>query len=165
MNLTNDLAQPLKCGNVTLKTAGGPAGISMYGLYLSGNEVDLTVTGKSHICELMMTGGGKLKVFGTPGENEISIGCTTLELGGTADMQVQHVHMGRPLTWQAENNIGEANVKGSARLHGENISVRNVRFRTEDKGQVDLNAIEKHGSLESKQEGGTIRVNESVEQR
>ena len=64
-----------------------------------------------------------------------------------------------------ENNIGEANVKGSARLHGEHISVRNVRFRTEEKGQVDLNGIEKHGSLETNQEGGTIRITETVAQR
>ncbi len=62
ITLTHDLADPLHVGNVTLKHAGTPAGISMYAIYLSGSDTDLTVSGRSHICELMMHGGGKLKV-------------------------------------------------------------------------------------------------------
>ena len=68
--------------------------------------------------------------------------------------------MGRPLTWQEENNIGEANVKDNAKLIGSDISIKNVRFRTEGSGQVDLQDIEQHGTLETKEEGGKIRVSE-----
>ena len=103
-----------------------------------------------------------MKVAGTAGKNEISIGCTTLELTGDAELEVQNVHMGRPLTWQEENNIGEANVKDNARLVGRGISIKNVRFRTEGSGQVDLQDIEQLGTLETKEEGGKIRVSESA---
>ena len=163
VRLSRELQQPLVIGNVTLKAPQGKtADVSMYGLYFSGNETDVTITGQSHICELMMS-GGKLKVTGTPGKNDISIGCTTLELSGDAAMQVQHVHMGRPLTWQNESTIGEANVKANAKLTGSDISIKNVRFRTEDRGEVDLQEVEKHGKLETQQEGGRIHVSEAAE--
>ena len=66
--------------------------------------------------------------------------------------------MGRPLSWQAENSIGKANVKGTAKLHGDDITIRNVRFRTEDQGQGDLTGVEKRGSIQTKEEGGSIRL-------
>ncbi len=160
VNLSRGLEQPLVIGNVTLRAPEGEtAGVSMYALYFSGDETDVAITGESHICELMH-GGGKMKVVGTAGRNEISIGCTTLELTGDAELQVQNVHMGRPLTWQQENNIGEANVKDNAKLIGRGVSIKNVRFRTEGSGQVDLQDVQQHGTLETKAEGGKIRVSE-----
>ncbi len=160
VRLSSDLQQPLVIGNVTLKAPPGkPAGVSMYALYFSGNETDVHVTGKSHICELMHR-GGRLNVTGSPGEYDITIGCTTLELSGDATMEVHNVHLGRPLTWKEENNIGEANVTGKARLYGSNISVKNVRFRTEDNGQIELNNVARYGRLEVKADGGPVTVEE-----
>ena len=160
IDLSGDLLAPLTIGNVTLKTPGGPAGISMYALYLSGDKNDVFVGGKSHICELMHR-GGKLEVRGTPGQNEISIGCTTLELSGNAEMDVRHVHLGRPLAWRDEKSIGEATIAGDARLTGGEISVRNVRFRTAENGRVVLTGVERHGRLEKRADGGPIRIEES----
>lgn len=157
--LSRDLAEPLRVGNVTLKTAGGPAGISMYAVYFSGDETDISITGKSHICELMHR-GGKLQISGEPGRPGISIGCTTLELSGDAQMDVRHVHLGRPLTWQDEGSMGEANVTGEATLVGHNISVSNVRFRTEDSGTVDLHNVERHGQVQVREDGGRIQIAE-----
>jgi hypothetical protein len=162
IGLSNDLAQPLRVANVTLSTtAGQPAGISMYALYFSGNDTDITITGESHICELMHR-GGKLRVSGRRGGRGLSIGCTTLELSGAAQMDVRHVHLGRPLTWQDEDSIGEANVTGQAVLTGRDISVKNVRFRTEDKGSVDLRNVQAYGRIEAREDGGRVRVDESV---
>jgi hypothetical protein len=161
VTLTNDLSEPLCIGNVTLKTADKLADISMYALYLSGKENDLTVTGRSHICELMMHSGGKMKIVGTPEMNEISIGCTTLDLGGDAQLELENVHLGRPLAWKGENEIGEAMVKGNAQLIGDHLSVRNVRFRTEDTGQVALENVHRHGKIETRQVGGSISISDS----
>ncbi len=162
VQLSRDLQEPLTIGNVTLKAPqGDPAGVSMYGLYLSGDETELSVTGESHICELMQS-GGRLRISGTHRKDSISIGCTTLELSGNASMEVHRVHMGRPLTWQDENSIGEANVKGEAKLFGSEISVKNVRFRTEEDGQVELSEIEKHGMLETNPGGGPITITEAA---
>ncbi len=164
VTLTSDLSEPLHVGNVTLKTADKPAGISMYALYLSGKENDLTVTGRSHICELMLHSGGKMKIAGTTAKNEISIGCTTLDLGGEARLELENVHLGRPLAWQGENEIGEATIKGNARLIGSHLSVRNVRFRTEDTGQVALENVQRHGKIETREDGGSISISDSNSQ-
>jgi hypothetical protein len=135
---------------------GGDAGDQE--LYLSGKESDLTVTGRSHICELMMPNGGRLEVVGTPGQRDLSIGCTTLDLGGDAHLEVQDVHLGRPLAWQGEQELGEATVQGNAQLTGRNLSVRNVRFRTEGAGRVDLRDVQRHGKIEVREDGGSVSV-------
>jgi hypothetical protein len=159
IHLSKDLLTPMKVGNVTLATATEPAGISMYAIYLSGNENDVTVTGKSHICELMHR-GGKLKIASSHGENEISIGCTTLELSGDAELEIHNVHLGRPLAWRAEKSIGEATIGDDALLTGSNVSVRNVRFCTRDCGRVELTRVERLGLIEKREEGGPIQIQE-----
>jgi len=162
ITLSRNLPKPLSVGNVTLKTAGQPAGISMYALYFSGHKTDVSICGKSHICELMHR-GGKLQIIGEPGRPGISIGCTTLEMSGNAQMDVRHVHLGRPLSWQDEGSMGEANVTGEAAFVGHDISVRNVRFRTEDNGTVDLRNVERHGRIEVREDGGRIQIGEPNE--
>jgi hypothetical protein len=129
----------------------------MYALYFSGQKTDVTVAGKSHICELMHR-GGRLVISGTPGEKQISLGCTTLELSADANMKVEHVHLGRPLGWKADGNIGEANVADEAILTGHDVSIRNVRFRTMDQGRVSLTRVEQYGELETRKEGGAIVI-------
>jgi hypothetical protein len=163
VTLSNSLTEPLRVGNVTLKTAGQPAGISMYAFYLSGKDSNLTVTGRSHICELMMQSGGKLKVIGTAGERQLSLGCTTLDLGGDANLELHHVHLGRPLAWQGEKEMGEATVKGSALLTGDGLSVRNVRFRTEESGRVELRDVQRHGTIAVREDGGSISITEQAD--
>jgi hypothetical protein len=161
VTLSNDLAEPLRLGNLVLKAAAGrPAGISMYALYLSGKQNDLTVTGRSHICELMMHDGGRLTVAGTPSGEELSIGCTTLDLTGEAQLDLRDVHLGRPSRWPGEREIGEATVKDEARLTGEHVSVRNVRFRTTGAGRVELDDVRRLGTIEVRQEGGSVRIAE-----
>ncbi len=128
----------------------------MYAVYFSGDNTDVSITGKSHICELMHR-GGKLQVSGESGSPGISIGCTTLELSGNAQMGVRHVHLGRLLTWQDEGSMREANVTGEAALVGHDISIRNVRFRTEDSGTVVLRNIERHGGSKFEKKAGESR--------
>lgn len=156
-SLSNHLTEPIKIGNVTLRGADQPAGISMFAIYLSGEENDLELRGQTHLCELMHR-GGTLRVIGTPGEHELSIGCTTLEVSGDARLEVEHVHLGRPLTWQSDNELGEATVAGEAQLLGSDISINNVRFRTQDAGAIRLTKTTDYGLIEEDAEGGSIQI-------
>ncbi|TWU30666.1 family 43 glycosylhydrolase [Novipirellula artificiosorum] len=160
--LTNDLAEPLSIGNLTLKRSGDdPAGISMYAMYFSGDETDATIKGRTHICEWMQ-GAGTVRVEGIDKPQDMTFGCTTLELSNDAKLIANQVHFGRPMTWQPENEIGEANVKGNASLEATNISVNRVRFRAEDKSHVKIDGVERLGELIVSEEGGKIEVNEEL---
>ena len=162
LNLSNDLTEPVTLGNLTLRRAENPPGISMWALYFSGDETDLTVRGATHICELMHR-GGRLHLSGMPSRNDLSIGCTTLELSGTAVMTLEHVHLGRPLTWTDDGAMGEANVMGDATLRGNDVSVRGVRFHTRDKGRVRITGLTKKGDVEIRQEGGEVELKNADE--
>jgi hypothetical protein len=158
VTLTNDLEKALKIGNLTLKRAGDmPAEISMYAMYFSGDDTDTTIRGRTHICEWMQ-GGGTVRVQGIRDRNDLTFGCTTLELTGNARLIAEKVHFGRPLTWQPDRNIGEVNVKGGAQLIARDISTNNLRFRTEDAGRVSIDEFEQFGTLETKEDGGSIRL-------
>lgn len=164
--LTNDLSEPLQIGNLTLKrkpqSQDEPAGISMYAMYFSGDETDATIRGRTHLCEWMQ-GGGTVRVIGdqtesTDASHGISFGCTTLELRGDAKLIADRVHFGRPLTWQPEPSVGEANVTDNAQLIARRISINNMRFRTEDQGQVDVQGFTQTGTLKTTEDGGPVRL-------
>lgn len=157
LNLTNSLNEPIQLGSLTVRKGRESPGISMYALYFSGDKTDMSVRGEAHVCELMHR-GGKLKMTGTPSKNELSIGCTTLELSNAAELTLEHVHLGRPLTWQDDGAIGEANVTGTSSLTGSDISVRGVRFHTRDQGSVRIRDVAKHGKIETRIDGGTISI-------
>jgi hypothetical protein len=157
LHLSNDLVEPVRLGNLTLGRAGGPPGISMWGLYFSGDRTDLTVRGATHICELMQ-GGGRLHLAGTAGRNELSIGCTTLELSGTAAMTMEHVHLGARSAGTKDVITGEVNVTGDATLTGEDVSARGVRFHTRDRGRVMITKVERKGHIEIREEGGPVEL-------
>lgn len=160
ITLTNDLAKPLVMGNLTLKRSGDEAaGISMYAMYFSGDETDATIKGRTHICEWMQ-GAGTVRVEGIDKPQDMTFGCTTLELSNRAKLIASRVHFGRPMTWQPENNIGEANVKDNASLEATDVSVNKVRFRAEDNAIVQIKGVEKLGELLTSEEGGKISVDE-----
>lgn len=158
ITLTNDLAEPLVMGNLTLKRSGDQAaGISMYALYFSGEETDAAIRGRTHICEWMQ-GAGTVRVEGIEKSQDMTFGCTTLELSNNANLIANRVHFGRPMTWQPESNMGEANLKDNATLEAKDISVNKVRFRAEDNATVHVNGVERLGELLVSEEGGKIEV-------
>jgi hypothetical protein len=157
LNLSNDLAEPVKLGNLTLRKAGEFPGVSMWALYCSGDKTDLKVRGAAHICELMQ-GGGRLHLEGTAGRNELSIGCTTLEVSGPAAMTLEHVHLGPRLAQTKDAAIGEVNVVGNATLTGTDVSVRGVRFHTRDQGRITISGLDKKGRVEVRREGGDVEL-------
>lgn len=158
LRLSNTLEQPLRIGNVTLRKADRPVAISMWSIYFGGDETDLTVHGPTRVAELMHR-GGKMRFIGTPGEHDLVLGCTTLEMSGNAKMSLENVHLGRPLSWTSVKAMGEVNVEGDAVLTGKNVSVNRVVLHTRDNGQIDLHGVMEEGRIVSRQEGGSIRVN------
>jgi hypothetical protein len=157
LRLSNDLSKPVQLGSVTLRRADQPVGVSMWALYFSGDKTDVTIRGRTHICELMHR-GGRLRFLGDPNDRALSIGCTTLEMSNAAVMHLEHVHLGRPLTWQDDKAMGEANVAGSARLVARDVSVRNVVFHTRDQGEVTVAEMTNHGVVVVREDGGPVRL-------
>lgn len=157
VNLSGDLAKPLKLGNLTLSNTEKPVGISMYCLYCTGDKTDLTVHGPAIIAELMHW-GGKLNMQGTPGKNDLTLLCTTLEAKGSAQMRLENVHLGRPLTWTEQETMGEANVGENAILTGSEISVNRVVLHTRDKGSISLEGVRELGPIVKRLEGGAIEM-------
>lgn len=163
VKLTNDLNDPLRIGNLTLKRNDEtPSGISMYALYLSGDETDATIIGRTHICEWMQS-GGVVRVKGLENSNDLTFGCTTLELSGKAQLLAEKVHFGRPLQWQPENNLGEANIKGNSKLIARHVSTNNLRIRTKDNGSATFQISNQVGSLESIENGKSIKIQKLIE--
>ena len=164
ITLTNDLSEPLVVGNLTLKRGTDqPAGISMYAMYFSGDETNATIRGRTHICEWMQ-GAGTVRVEGIEKPQDLTFGCTTLELSNNARLIANRVHFGRPMTWQAENSMGEANLKGNASLEATDISVNKVRFRAEGNAKVQIKGVERLGELMVSEEGGKIEIREGAKQ-
>gem|GEM_PF-717668 len=168
VELTNDLETPLEIGNLTLShgvedspEGSGNRGISMYAMYFSGAATDATIRGQTHICEWMQS-GGTVRVGPLEKNGDLTFGCTTLELSGEAKLIADGVHFGRPLTWQPEQNIGEANVKGSAHLVARDISTNNLRMRTEGSGRVEVSGLIRNGTLDTVAEGGPIELNKEA---
>jgi hypothetical protein len=109
-----------------------------------------------------MQSAGTVRVQGIDQPQDMTFGCTTLELSGDAKLIANRVHFGRPMTWTPENNIGEANIKGNARLEANNISVNKIRFRAEGHAQVNLSGVERLGEMKVSEEGGSITVSDQA---
>ncbi len=157
ITLTPNLDEPLHLGSLTLKRGASAVGIPMWGLYFSGDRTDISVRGKTHICELMVRGGIVRVVGNNP--NELSIGCTTLEMSGNARLVLRNVHLGRPLSWQSETNeMGEINAADNAILTAEDVTMRNLILHTKDRAVMTIRASRTYGRIEKKEEGGAIQI-------
>ena len=104
--------------------------------------------------------GGEMRLRGTPGKNDLLVGCTTLELGNAAQMDLENVHLGSMK--KGSGNRGEANVKETARLTGRNVSIDTVTFHTEDEGTIELSGIQRRGKVIVRAEGGPVVLDASA---
>jgi hypothetical protein len=151
--LSGDLNEPAQLGSTTLKSAGKPLSIRMWALYFSGGKTDVTVRGPANVCEVMQW-AGKSRFIGTPGKNDLTLFCTTLDLHGAAEMEIENVFLGRPLDRPSDGTIGEATVRDDAKLTGRNVVARDMRFHTKGEGTILIEGLEKVGKIETRQEGG-----------
>jgi iduronate 2-sulfatase len=157
LTLSSDLAEPLKYGNLTMSRAeGSKPNISMWNIYAGGEKTDVTIQGTGFIAELMHS-GGQMKLIGE-GDHALQLGCTTLDLNNAAHLDLENVHLGRPLNWKPEKAKGEASINGSAQLTGRNLSINNVTFHTRQSGSVTLDEVTGANSAEQREEGGKITL-------
>jgi hypothetical protein len=157
VQLSEDLAEPIRLANVTLRKADKPVGVSMWCVYFSGKKLDLTVRGPGRIAELMHR-GGRMRLEGGTGRHDLVIGCTTLEMSNDARMELENVYLGRPLTWTKVAAMGEVNVGGQARMEGRNVGINRVVFHTRESGEVALREVYEQGPKRIRQEGGPVRI-------
>ena len=78
----------LTIGNLTLKTIGQPVSTWCWGLYLDGDETDVTLKGPTNICELFLS-GGKMELLGDANTYNALNACTTVEVGRRNVMDIQ----------------------------------------------------------------------------
>jgi hypothetical protein len=149
----------LRVGNLTWHTLDKPAGIYCWGLYLSGDETDVTVRGQTLICELMV-GGGKVVVEGAPGTFEAATTATTIEVGATgtdkpAELVLRNASIGRPV---GDPVRGQVTAHGAARVLIENSRYTDLRLMTKDTGEIAARDLTPEGELELRGNGGPIRL-------
>lgn len=155
LTLSRDLAEPVRYGNLTLRRAAGcQPRVDMWNFYATGSATDLRVAGRGHIAELMQH-GGVIHLAGE-GDHGLSLGCTTLDLHQDARLDLENVHLGRPLSWTADGVRGEASIQGTARLTGRRIRIRDVDFHTRGEGSVDLEAVTGANTATRREEGGRV---------
>jgi hypothetical protein len=158
LTLTGTLDEPLRMGSVTLRRADRPVNVSMWSLYGGGPKYDLTVHGRDTRIAEFMHRGGTVRLRGRPGTRDFNLGCTTLEMSGDAQLDLQDLHLGRPTHWSPSRAMGEANVAGNARLTGRNVGVHRVVFRTRENGQVEITDVDQGSTFEAREEGGPVKL-------
>jgi len=157
--LSSDLAEPVDYGNVCIRRADASVQVFFWALYANGDQTDVTVRGPASLCELMQR-GGRIRLLGTPGRNDLVLGCTTLELSHDAQLDVENVHLGS--TSPKGKVRGEANVEGSARMTGRNVSVDRVVFHTRAQGSVRIDGVRELGGVTIRADGGPVELRSEV---
>lgn len=158
IQLSRDLSSPMLVGNTRLlrKDPEVAPQISMWAMYFSGDKTDAVVTGDSHICEWMQSGGSVRLQSGN--EGSLSLGCTTTELRNSARLEANGVTIGRPLTWQPESELGELNLEDDASFVADRVTLHNVSVRTSDRATAKINNATRIGSLKLEGESDQIQL-------
>jgi hypothetical protein len=150
----------LTVGNLTLKTLDEPVGIYCWGLYLSGPETEVTISGQTLLCELMVF-GGKCAVIGDEGSYNGATTATTVEVGaaGTADpaeLTLRNTALGRFA--KGDPVKGQITAKGNSRITIQHARCADLILITQDRGAITLGDIKREGIITTRQDGGAITV-------
>ena len=112
------------------------------------------VLGENHTSSAGRNGG----TYAHKDYHALQLGCTTLDLNNDAPLDLENVHLGRPLNWKPEKAKCEASINGTARLTGRNISINNVTFHTRQQGSAKFESISPGSNHTVKQEGGSVEM-------
>ncbi|TWU29069.1 sulfatase-like hydrolase/transferase [Novipirellula artificiosorum] len=159
LRISKDLSEPLVVGNTTIKRGEHPPGITMWSFYGGGDRYDLTLRGSNVRIAEFMHRGGRARILGDPdADNLFNLGCTTLEMSNDAQLQLSHVHLGRPANWSPSPAMAEVNLTDDARLTGENCTANNVEFHASDNSSVKVQLSTTDGEINQVEEGGQIQL-------
>jgi hypothetical protein len=133
-------------------------GIFTWGLYLWGDQTNLTIAGPTLICELMVW-DGKVALVGTPGTYDAATTATTIEVGApgrdsAAELTLRNAAIGRfapgdPVT-------GQVTARGRARITIDHARTANLVLITKDSGAISLSDIERTGEIKVIADGGPV---------
>ncbi|MCX8038600.1 MAG: hypothetical protein N3D11_16410, partial [Candidatus Sumerlaeia bacterium] len=162
----------LRLANVTLRTLERPAGISTWGVYLNGPKTDITLTGPTLICELMVT-EGKATLAGTPGTFDAATTATTVEVGAfgpadpchaeavpgdappVAELLIRNAEVGR---FDRAGILGQIGAYRNARVRIEDARTADLRLITHGNATIELRRVQLAGRIERVEKGGAIRL-------
>lgn len=159
--------QPVvQVGNLTLKAVDVPIKAIAWGVYLWGSKTDLTLTGPTRICELMLR-VGRATVVGEPGTYNACLSATTIEVGRDgpdakpAELIIRHASLGR--FGKQDPVRGQITAHGNSRINIEHARCSNLILMTKGKGIITAGHLIKQGSLTKIEQGGPIRLSNQIE--
>ena len=106
LNLPEVIDRPIRYGNLTVRPADKPVKTVVWGVYCTGPKTEVTLRGPVRICELMVW-DGRVRLVGGQGTYNACCACTTLDVHGKAQVELENARLGRPLEW-AKGNLLEA---------------------------------------------------------
>lgn len=170
--LSRGLEEPLRIGNLTLRREGdNPVNAFTMGLYLSGEKNDLVIRGPIVICELMMFNGGQVTLKGTENTYDAACTATTLDLNGSAKVELINARLGRPLQYGPLQKgdthaavIGQVTVGDQAQLVGNNVSLGRLRLITRNNGFMQFERFAATDVIDKTPDGGKIEFGAAIMQ-
>ncbi|NPV45871.1 MAG: hypothetical protein HPY69_02840 [Armatimonadetes bacterium] len=152
--------QSLTVGNVTFRTLGEPVNVFCWGVYLSGPETDVTISGQTLICELMVF-DGKCQVIGDEGTYNAATTATTVDVGqpgsdAPVELLLRNVSIGRFA--EGDPVKGQITAQGQARVSIQHARTADLILITRDQGTIALEDLQREGGIEIHPEGGPIAL-------
>ena len=164
----------LTIGNLTLKTVGQAVSTWCWGLYLSGEQTDVTLQGPTSICELFLS-EGKLVLEGDAGTYNALNSCTTVEVGRRnvmgvspgekaksdtrpkpVELVMRNVALGRFMP--GDVIVGQITAHTDGRIRIEHARCANLKLMTKGNGTIIMQDIDRRGELEPIDAGGAITI-------
>lgn len=150
--------QALTVGNVTFRTLDEPVSIFCWGVYLSGPETDVTISGQTLLCELMVF-EGKCQVIGDEGTYNAATTATTVDVGSAgsdqpAELLLRNIAIGR--FTEGDPVKGQIAAKGVAWITVQHARTADLVLITQDQGRITVEDLQREGLIETHPEGGPI---------
>lgn len=153
-------------GNLIWRVPDKPANIRCWGVYLTGQQTDVTITGPSRIAEAMVA-AGRLALIGSPGTHDLHASATTLEAGGfpatgdpvvgpPAELLLRNASVGH--FWPGTLITGQITAQGRGKVTVENSRCANLMLITKGEGTITLSDVEWEGEPTIREHGGPIRI-------
>lgn len=161
VHLPLKLDRAVTVGNVTIRPQGKPVGTPCWGVYLSGEKTNLTLTGPTGIAELMLW-AGRANLVGDPTKLDAQAFGTTIDVGQdgaqqSAELHIRNAKVGR-FAGGNDDIQGQLTATGHGSIVIEGSRCDNLTLVTRDQGTITLRDIRQEGKFKLLCRGGPIRV-------
>jgi hypothetical protein len=164
VNLPTNIERPVTIGNVTWKPLSGPVRAPGWGVYLSGDRTDVTLTGPTRIAELMLW-AGKAALIGDEGSYNAATNATTIDVGSdappsSAELRIRNATIG----WfggKAAAIRGQITASAGSHIVIDHARCDALTLITRGQGTIAMRDILREGEFKRMQSGGPITVQEA----